>query len=316
MLNDIDVIICHYTGDLVFKCIDSLTADRKAGAKVSVASSLRDHYDGVNWYMIERNEPTYKRNYVTLMSDREYLCFLDDDVEVTSECLRTMRDYLEDNPIVGMVYALLYQKDGTIDTAGSWLTPTGFLYEDYTYPKINRRVLSAKSACCMVRRKVFESVGGFDEDFVIYGEETDLSWRIWHKGWQVWLLRDAVAYHKFGGEKDDSFYVKYFIHFHGSKNYLMLLQKNLHTRRFTVLICNFCAWFCIATAFIFKNVKVSKWIFQGLWYNIRNFRHIWKKRQAIEHTVDEGKFWYNPGWKYYVGRAKDYLTHQLHRKVS
>ena len=40
-------------------------------------------------------------------------------------------------------------------------------------------ILAGKGAALVVRRSAFEGVGGFDEDYFLLREETDLCWRIW-----------------------------------------------------------------------------------------------------------------------------------------
>jgi GT2 family glycosyltransferase len=50
-------------------------------------------------------------------------------------------------------------------------------------------------ACLLVRRQRFEALGGFDERFWLYGEEADLCYRAWARGWHVRHVADATAHH-------------------------------------------------------------------------------------------------------------------------
>ncbi len=311
----VSIIVCHFQGDLVDKCLKSI---RGLEEQVILASSLRRKDIGVLNLYIARNEPTFKRNYAVHYAEGEYICFLDDDVEVDPNCVSVMSKYLEEHPDVGMVYALLYQdkERKIVDTAGSWLSKTGFLVENYIVPMAPVNILSAKSACCMIRTNLFRKLNGFDEDFVIYGEETDLSWRVWHTGNRVMLLPNAIAYHKFGGEKDASYYNKRFIHYNGCRNYICMLLKNLNFKRLYIVGINSFIWGIVGCGFILRNRQVSLWIFQGIWYNIRNFAYIMRKRANIQRRVDENKFFYKAGWRYYWGRLKDYWTNQLHRRAE
>jgi N-acetylglucosaminyl-diphospho-decaprenol L-rhamnosyltransferase len=54
----------------------------------------------------------------------------------------------------------------------------------------------------MIRRSLFESLGGFDERFFVYLEEVDLSLRASQQGWASLYLANARAYHKGGGTTD------------------------------------------------------------------------------------------------------------------
>jgi len=46
-----------------------------------------------------------------------------------------------------------------------------------------------------VNRQVFLDVGGFDEDFFAYFEDTDLGWRLWVMGYRAMLAGRSVTYH-------------------------------------------------------------------------------------------------------------------------
>ena len=53
--------------------------------------------------------------------------------------------------------------------------------------------------CVLLRRELVEELGGFDERFFLYFEETDLCRRARRAGWRVGLARDAVVWHAGGG---------------------------------------------------------------------------------------------------------------------
>lgn len=63
-------------------------------------------------------------------------------------------------------------------------------------------------AVMAVRTEAFREVGGFDEDYFFYHEETDLQYRMQRAGWETWLipssriihLEGASATQLFGGE--------------------------------------------------------------------------------------------------------------------
>jgi GT2 family glycosyltransferase len=50
-------------------------------------------------------------------------------------------------------------------------------------------------AVMLVRATAFDEVGGFDETFFLYSEETDLSVRMRERGWTALACDDAVASH-------------------------------------------------------------------------------------------------------------------------
>ena len=51
-------------------------------------------------------------------------------------------------------------------------------------------------AYCMLRRKALQQVGLLDEDFFMYGEDIDLSYRLLKGGWQNWYLPYDIIHYK------------------------------------------------------------------------------------------------------------------------
>jgi hypothetical protein len=51
----------------------------------------------------------------------------------------------------------------------------------------------------LVRRTVFEKLGGFDRRFFVYLEDLDFSLRANRAGWRTYFLADTCAYHEGGG---------------------------------------------------------------------------------------------------------------------
>ena len=54
------------------------------------------------------------------------------------------------------------------------------------------------SASLLVRRSAAEQVGGVDESYFMYSDETDLQYRLRQAGWKVYYLPEVVTVH-FGG---------------------------------------------------------------------------------------------------------------------
>ena len=51
----------------------------------------------------------------------------------------------------------------------------------------------------VIRRTVFAAVGGFDEDYFVYYDDLDLSYRVQHKKYRSIFYSDLQIYHKSGG---------------------------------------------------------------------------------------------------------------------
>jgi N-acetylglucosaminyl-diphospho-decaprenol L-rhamnosyltransferase len=66
----------------------------------------------------------------------------------------------------------------------------------------SRRVDHVIGAFYLVRRSLFERLGGFDERYFVYLEDLDFSLRAREAGWQSYFLATARAFHRGGGTSD------------------------------------------------------------------------------------------------------------------
>lgn len=126
----------------------------------------------------------------------EIVLFLNDDTEViTSDWLEEMAGWIQQEEI-GIVGAKLLKPDNTIQHAGVVLGMQGFAghpfagASEYCWGPFGstewyRDYLAVTGACMMLRKKVFEEVGGFNESFILMGSDVELCLHIWKKGYRV-----------------------------------------------------------------------------------------------------------------------------------
>ena len=67
-------------------------------------------------------------------------------------------------------------------------------------------VESVKGAAMLVRRSAFEHVGGFDESFFLYAEESDLATRLRQAGWRILFEPSACVVHRGGASGGDALF--------------------------------------------------------------------------------------------------------------
>ena len=147
----------------------------------------------------------------------EFFLLLNTDAFPDPRAVGTLLDFLRTHPEVGVVGPRLRYADGTpqpschrFPTPGrAWLENLGLARCFANNPRLDdltrwdhateRRVDFVIGACLLVRRRVFQAVGGFDERFFLYSEETDWQRRIRAADWQVAFTPAATVTHLAGG---------------------------------------------------------------------------------------------------------------------
>lgn len=117
------------------------------------------------------------------------------DVQLLDETGRTQRCCAR-RPSPGRLVAQAIGLDSVMPN----LFPPHFMIEwDH---KDTRDVDQAMGAFLMIRRSLFQDLGGFDERFFVYFDDVDLCLRIRQANWRVVHFAGATAYHKGGGTTD------------------------------------------------------------------------------------------------------------------
>jgi len=187
------------------------------------------------------------------------------------------------------------QAHDELDYVGDRITQFGFLIQRAKFREVDHgqfdelsEIFAAKSAGMIVRRDVFLEVEGFDDAYFIYMEDTDLCWRIWLAVYRVVCLPTSVVYHDFDIVTNQlSLGSKFLVKYHGTKNYVMTLLKNLNGRNLMEMLpSHLVLWTGIAVWHESKKrFTESSWIVRGILWNIMNFGTIWAKRKKIQSSI-------------------------------
>ena len=159
----------------------------------------------VTWPGTGFNYPSIN-NYGVVCSKGEYILLLNNDTEIIdSGCIEEMLSVCVRRE-VGAVGARLYFEDGTIQHAGTILGlggVAGHAFVNFPGNKLGyfRRIIAMQdlsactAACLMVKREVYEEVGGLDEKFAVAFNDIDLCMKIRSKGYLIVYDPFAELYH-------------------------------------------------------------------------------------------------------------------------
>jgi len=145
----------------------------------------------------------------------EYVLLLNSDTVVHMGALDALKIYLDQHRGVAIVGPRLVNVDGTLqpscyafpgtfkwflhyEVPGQLIRRVPVLrnYQQRTWPHTDPQPVPwVMGAALAIRREAFEAVGGFEESFFMYCEETDLCYRLQTAGWQVHFAPVATVMH-------------------------------------------------------------------------------------------------------------------------
>ena len=147
-------------------------------------------------------------NLAIRQSQSEYVLLLNPDTVVEEPTLRGVLQFMDAHPEAGGAGVMMHNADGTLAPESRRGLPTpwvaalkmfGFTkryYMSYLPWDQPGRIEVISGAFCMLRRKAIDQVGLLDEDFFMYGEDIDLSYRLLKGSWQNWYLPFSIIHFK------------------------------------------------------------------------------------------------------------------------
>jgi GT2 family glycosyltransferase len=160
-----------------------------------------------------------------------FVCFVNSDAIVDAHALRLLADRARE-PDVGVVCgSIRHLADPTlVNSAGNPMHLLGYVRAQRSRPLGDGSgpgavaVATASGAAVLLRREVWEELGGFDERFFLYHEDVDLSLAAWQAGYTVACVTDAAVLHDYT--------------FTGTPDKLYLAERN----RLVVVLTRYPGW--------------------------------------------------------------------------
>lgn len=308
----VSIIIVNHNGyHLLQDCLTSIFKNRYPNYEIIIFDNgssdqsvskikidFQKYLKKITIISLEQNlGPAIARNLAFKKSHGDIIAFLDNDTKVDPKWITEAISIFNQNPKLGIVQSKLLLMDNPkkLDYVGEWLGTLGFLHSVGTYGEIDRHqydktkyILAAKSAGMFIRRQAFIDADKFDPDYFIFMEETDLGWRTWLQGYQNTLAPKSIVYHKFSSSKTilDPNFNNYLVRFHGTKNHLQTLIKNLSLPYLIKMLpINIILWFGLGTYFLFTgNFRSAINTYKGIGWNLIHLKHILSKRKIIQKS--------------------------------
>ncbi len=234
------------------------------GSTDQSAEFLKKNYPKVRVLEIKKNRGYAGANNFGVKHARgKYVLFLNNDTTVTPNFLEPLIERIEKDKTIGAVQPQIRHmvKREVIDSIGSFFTFTGFLYHyGYFQPHRFRKyqkelsVYSVKGACFLMKKKDYIDLGGIDESFVTYVEESDLCHRVLLSGKKIIYVPKSVVYH-FGGGDMSIMTKSEVVIFRSFRNRFVSYLKNLGMKKLILVLP---AHFVLCEMLIFMSLLRGK----------------------------------------------------------
>lgn len=231
--------------------------------------------------------------------EADIFCLLNSDVEVTAHWLKPIKPFFEQQPNVAILQPKildLLQKDHFeyAGAAGGFIDQLGYpfcrgrifqsLEKDTGQYDDTKEIFWATGACMFVKRSVFESLGGFDEDYFAHQEEVDFCWRAKNQGYKAYYISTSKVYHLGGSTLSNMNPKKTYLNF---RNSLFSITKNLPLRvAFTIIFIRLVLDGIAAIRFIFQlRFKHCFAILRAHFSFYRQLPKMLKKREKASSSI-------------------------------
>lgn len=182
------------------------------GSQDGSAEMVRDEFAGrPDWNVrLIRNETNRgfcaANNQAFAAARGRLIALLNNDAEAEPGFLAALRKAFEGSDDVGMAASkvLTYEDPSRIDKVGHLIFPDG-QNRGRGAGELDRGQYNRQEEClwpdgcaAMYRKQMLDEIGGFDEDFFLYGDDAELGLRARLAGWRCVYVPAAVVKHKRG----------------------------------------------------------------------------------------------------------------------
>jgi len=208
---DVSIIIVSYnTAQLITDCLKSVQNSSGVDKEIFVvdnASSdnsvelIAELFPAVKLLTNKDNKGFGTANNQALpLCNGRYVIFLNPDTTIAEDTLQNAVSYMDENQHIGLAGAKILNPDKTVQESVSYRYP-GEKYASEEVANLKGNIACVLGAFMIARKSLIDELGGFDEDFFLYGEDQDLCWRIREKGYCVGYIENASVIH-LGGQSE------------------------------------------------------------------------------------------------------------------
>jgi GT2 family glycosyltransferase len=270
-----------------FKSLEIVVVDnRSSDDSAAVAKSY-----SVRWLPLEENPglaPALNRGAAIAKGD--LLLFVNNDMRFDPEFVAGLVEPFEKDQELFATDGMQFNWDGTAcghlaarltnlrpnRDSSAELVPGLYFYQQEKAEQ--SLVFMGSAACMMVRKTLFEKLGGFDDRLPLGYEDVEICWRAWVHGEKTMYVPSAICWHRVGSSIQSLAAERF--SFRGVLKGRLLLSTKLLPSRYA-----FHTWL-VSTAGLAKDISRLRWKFAKdrigvLWYMAGQVTKLLREKKAL-----------------------------------
>ena len=220
------IIVSYNVRSYLSNAIDSILKSDYKNFEIIVVDN--NSYDDTCYYLEEKYKTVHvipndtnvgfgkAVNQGAKFAKGEYLFVLNPDTIIEEDTISKLIKFILSNKNIGMVGPKILNADGSLQLSCKRSFPTlkvalpkilgldkifpnskwmGKYNLTYLDPLKNHTVDAISGSCMLIDSIIFKKIGGFDENFFMFGEDLDICLRIWKANYEVHYFSDTKIVH-------------------------------------------------------------------------------------------------------------------------
>ena len=255
-LRSVNLFVLNWNGrDLTLDCLSSLEKITYPNVKVYVidngssdnsVTAIRNQFPDYEIIELPENYGFARGNnagFELVKQKADYTIFLNNDTIVDPNFVEPLINAMESNSTVKQATPKIFYADnldyiwfggGKVSLWAGWIRHLGIRQKDSMQFSFNRNVDYATGCCVCMRTVDFESIGMFDESFLMYGEDVDLSLRFRKQGGQILFVPESKIWHKVSSSIGTQFSIRKWKRKNIGK--MKLVTKHVHPAQLPIVM--------------------------------------------------------------------------------
>ena len=221
------IIVSYNTKDLVKNCLQTvfgsninfpfevIVVDNNSGD--GTVEMINEEFKEVKLIVNSKNLGYGRANNQGMkLAKGKYILLLNSDTEIINDVITKMVEWLEKRSEVGAVGCQLLYKNGKVQQSAGFIPKLSKIFywatflddlpilrdiikpyhvSDINFYKKEHEVGWVTGAFFLLRKEIFEKLGGFDEKIFMYTEEIEWCMKIKKAGWKIFYTPKTSVYH-------------------------------------------------------------------------------------------------------------------------